>query len=379
MVKPNPAESLILDLLKHTDIQINGAKPYDIQVHNPLFYERILREGSLGLGESYMDGWWDCAALEQFFAKIFEAELDKKIKYNAKVMAKLLFRKTLYALHNPQNKKRAFQVGEQHYDAGNNLYQRMLDPTLSYTCAYWKDATTLEQAQLAKLELICQKLQLKPGMRLLDIGCGFGGMARYAAQKYGVEVVGLTISKEQQALGMKLSKGLPIDIRLQDYRDLTEKFDRVVSIGMFEHVGPKNYRQYMRVASKALKDPDSLFLLHTIGANTSHFETDPWINKYIFPNGVLPSIAQIAHSIEGLFVMEDWHNFGFDYYKTLMAWHHNFNQTYHEIEAQYSPRFFRMWNYYLLCCAGGFYARELQLWQIVLSKKGLAGGYISPR
>ncbi|MCX7122198.1 MAG: cyclopropane fatty acyl phospholipid synthase, partial [Gammaproteobacteria bacterium] len=373
MIKPNPAKSLILDLLKYTDIEINGPKPYDLQIHNELFYKRILREGSLALGESYMDGWWDCAALDQFFAKIFAAEIDKKIKFDLKVMTKLFFRKTIYALHNPQNKKRAFMVGEQHYDIGNDLYQRMLDPTMSYTCAYWKEATTLEEAQLTKLELICQKLQLKPGMRLLDIGCGFGGMAEYAARRYQVEVVGLTISKEQQALGMARCKGLPIDLRLQDYREINEKFDRIVSIGMFEHVGPKNYLNYMQVAANALKDPDSLFLLHTIGANRSKFEADPWINKYIFPNGALPSIAQIASNIEGLFVMEDWHNFGFCYYKTLMAWHSRFNQHYPEIKDQYNERFFRMWNYYLLCSAGAFYARDIQLWQIVLSKKGIPG------
>ena len=216
-------------------------------------------------------------------------------------------------------------------------------------------------------------------MRLLDIGCGFGGMSEYAARHYKVEVVGLTISKEQQSLGMQRCKGLPIDLRLQDYRDIHETFDRVVSIGMFEHVGPKNYDTYMQVASSVLRDRDGLFLLHTIGANRSHFETDPWINKYIFPNGVLPSIPQISKSIEGRFVMEDWHNFGFDYYKTLMGWYANFNTHYAEIQDQYSDRFRRMWNYYLLSSAGAFYTRDLQLWQIVLSKKGQHGGYQAPR
>ncbi len=379
MPKKNAAKSLIIDLLQDTDIKVNGTKPCDLQIHNEDFYERILREGSLGLGESYMDGWWDCAALEQFFAKLFAAEIDKKIKFNFPVLARIAFRKALCTLHNPQSKKYAFKVGEQHYDIGNDLYQRMLDPTLSYTCAYWKNASNLDEAQLAKLELICQKLQLKPGMRLLDIGCGFGGMAQYAASRYQVEVVGLTISKEQYALSKERCNGLPIDIRLQDYREVNEKFDRIVSIGMFEHVGPKNYRTYMEVAANALNHPDDLFLLHTIGANVSSFEADPWINKYIFPGGVIPSIPQIAESIQDLFVMEDWHNFGFDYYKTLMAWHHNFNAHYAEIKEQYSERFRRMWNYYLLSCAGSFYARDIQLWQIVLSKKGASGGYVSIR
>ena len=218
------------------------------------------------------------------------------------------------------------------------------------------------------------KIGLKPGMKVLDIGCGWGSFAKFAAQRYDAKVVGVTVSKEQIALGRALCKGLPIEFQLKDYRDITGKFDRVVSLGMIEHVGYKNYREYMRVASNALKE-DGLFLLHTIGGNISTKSCDPWIEKYIFPNGMLPSISQLAKAMEGLFVMEDWHNFGADYDRTLMAWHANFIKNWKNLEDRYDQRFYRMWTYYLLTCAGSFRARKNQLWQIVLSKHGAPGGY----
>lgn len=373
-------KALIQRLLEGSDIEINGSRPWDIQINDERTYRRILQQGSIGFGESYMDGWWNCNALEQLFARLLRAKLDQKINANFKLCAQMAFKKMLYFFYNPQSERRAFIVGKQHYDIGNDLYSRMLDPeTMSYTCGYWKDSNTLQAAQLAKLDLVCQKLQLEPGMRLLDIGCGFGGLAKYAATHYNVEVVGLTISKEQQRLAQERCKSLTVDIRFQDYRDLKEKFDRVVSIGMFEHVGYKNYDCYMDVVSSSLKSDEDIFLLHTIGGNFSTLEADPWIAKYIFPNGVLPSIAQIGTSIEKKFVMEDWHNFGFDYYQTLMAWHENFVASYPELKDKYNQRFFRMWTYYLLSCAGAFYARDIQLWQVVLSKSGVQGPYTAPR
>ncbi len=255
----------------------------------------------------------------------------------------------------------------------------MLDKRMVYTCGYWRNANNLNDAQEAKLELTCKKLNLKPGMKVLDIGCGWGSFAKYAAEKYKVKVVGITISKEQVILGNKLCKGLPVEIRLQDYRDLNEKFDRIVSLGMFEHVGPKNYKTYMKVVDRCLKD-DGLFLLHTIGTNTIKGRADRWINKYIFPNGVLPSVNQITKSTEGLFVLEDWHNFREDYSKTLRAWHTNFNNNWDKIKKDYDERFKRMWNYYLVSMAAGFrVGKKFQLWQIVFSKNGVEGGYESVR
>lgn len=361
-------------MLDKADIRINGDRPWDIKVHNEKFYDRVMQQGSLGLGESYMDGWWDCPALDQCFTKIFEADLPGQVHLTLPLLISMIKAKFM----NLQSKSRAFQVGQEHYDLDNDLFQKMLDSRMIYSCGYWKDANSIDEAQRQKLELLCQKLNLKPGMKLLDIGCGWGGLALYAAQNYGVDVAGITISKEQAHFAQECCKGLPVRIVLKDYRDLDEKFDRIVSVGMFEHVGSKNYDEFMKVAHRCLKD-DGIFLLHTIGGNVSTIACDPWITKYIFPNGQLPSVTQISKAAEGLFIMEDWHNFGADYDKTLMAWHSRFNESWDSLKTNYDDRFYRMWNYYLLSCAGLFRSRNAQLWQIVFSKRGVPGGYTSLR
>lgn len=370
----NNYKKIAEEILGFAGIQINGNNPWDIQVHSEEFYRRVITEGTLGVGESYMAALWDVENVDEFISKIIRAQLDEKIQRKSWVLFQLFILKLL----NLQSKQRAFIVGEKHYDLGNDLFQNMLDQRMNYSCAYWKDAVSLDEAQENKLELICRKLFLQPGMRVLDIGCGWGAFGKYAAEKYKVEVVGITVSKEQVELGRKLCAGLPVEFRLIDYRDLNEKFDRMVSVGMFEHVGDKNYRTFFEVANKCLKD-DGLFLLHTIGRIISLKTLDPWTEKYIFPNGMLPSAVQIDKAIENLFVMEDWHNFGPDYDKTLMAWHDNFVQHWDKIKSQYSERFFRMWKYYLLSSAASFRVRRTQLWQIVLSKKGMIGAYQSIR
>jgi len=370
------SRDIIAGLLSAADIEIGGAREWDIQVHDDRFYRRVLSGGSLALGESYMDGWWDCEVLDQFFCRILGAGLDKRVK-GLKNVLWLGFRAWVT---NMQGKRRAYNIGEKHYDLGNDLYQAMLDRRLNYSCAYWNGARDLDEAQEAKLELSCRKLGLEPGMSVLDIGCGWGAFAGYAAEKYGVKVTGITVSREQVALGRKMCLGLPVDIKLQDYRDLSGRFDRIISIGMIEHVGFKNYRTYMDVVDRCLAG-DGLFLLQTIGNNTSGRRGDPWMDKYIFPDGMLPSPAYLARAAEGLFVTEDWHNFGTHYDRTLMAWQANFVRNWDRLsrDGKYDGRFYRMWTYYLLSCAGAFRARKSQLWQIMLSKNGVRGGYVSVR
>jgi cyclopropane-fatty-acyl-phospholipid synthase len=361
----------VTDLLESVDIQVNGSRPFDIQVHNELFYSRVLSGKSLGLGESYMDGWWDCESLDQFCYQMLRGRIDKQVKVkNPAFLAHVL---KAYFL-NAQSKKRAYIVGEEHYDTGNDLFSLMLDQRMNYSCGYWENADNLDQAQINKLDLVCRKLHLKPGMKVLEIGCGWGGFAKYAAENYGVSVHGVTVSKEQMDYAERSCIGLETKFEMKDYRELNTKYDAIVSIGMFEHVGYKNYRNYMEVAQRCLEG-EGLFLLHTIGRNTPSRSTDPWTNKYIFPNGMIPSPAQISKSLQGLFVVEDWHNFGQYYDPTLMAWNENFQKNYESLKDKYDQRFKRMWEYYLLMCAGSFRARRNQLWQLVLSKKGLMGGY----
>lgn len=334
--------------------------------------QRAIAEGNLGFGEAYMDGDWDADQLDEFFCRLLSCDLDQHFKPRKQLLYFLSA-----TLRNLQRRKRVWEVARVHYDLGNEFYQAMLDPRMTYSCGYWKNADTLAAAQEAKLDLICRKLGLQPGMRVLDIGCGWGSFMGYAAEHYGVECVGLTVSQAQVDWARARYADLPIEFRLQDYRDIEGKFDRIASVGMFEHVGHKNHGTFMRVAADALA-PDGLFLLHCIGKSKSHTVTDPWIGKYIFPNGDLPSIRQIADACEGLFVVEDLENFGAWYDKTLMAWHANFEAAWPDFRDNLGDRFYRMWRYYLLSCAGAFRARDLQLWQWVLSKNGVRGGYVRP-
>lgn len=365
------------ELLAHAGIAIDGPAQTDIRVKDGRLYDRVFSGGTLALGEAYVDGWWDAPDLSGFFAKALGSHIERRLRS----VGTLLFVARARLL-NRQSSHRAFEVGEKHYDIGNDLYERMLDKRMVYTCGYWSSPTApardLDGAQEAKLDLVCRKIGLRPGHTVLDIGCGWGSFAKFAAERYGAKVVGITVSKEQAALARQRCGGLSVEIRVEDYRDTEGEFDRIVSLGMFEHVGPKNYRTYMEKAHSLLKD-GGIFLLHSIGGNVSVMWSDPWIDRYIFPNGVLPSIAQIGKAIEGLFVMEDWHNFGPDYDKTLSAWFSNFDRHWPEIRSKYGERFYRTWKYYLLSCAGLFRARGTQLWQIVLTKDGIPGGYQSVR
>jgi len=366
--------NFIQDILSPAGIAVDGGNPWDIRIRDETFFRRVVCEGSLGLGEAYMDGHWECDDLDGFFTRIMPSQPEDRLKKNWR----LLLHTLSAVLRNVGTRTRAFQVGERHYDIGNELFRHMLDRRMVYSCAYWKDAACLDEAQEAKLDLTCRKLGLKPGEKILDIGCGWGSFARYAAEKYEVEVTGITISKEQLALGRELCRGLPVELRLQDYRDLRERFDHIVSIGMFEHVGYKNYKTYMDIAHKCLKD-DGLFLLHTIGNNISQVIVDPWFDRYIFPNSLLPSMKQISSSLERLFVVEDWHNLGPYYDDTLLSWFKNFDRNWDKLRGLYDEKFYRMWKYYLLSCAGTFRSRCMQVWQIVLSKKGVPGGYQAVR
>ena len=360
--------ALVADLLAHADIRIDGSRPWDITVRDPRFYKRALAGGAIGLGESFMDGWWDCAALDQAIARMLGANLRGKIKLSPSMLADAL------AEHLPNlpyvvpglrpflSRFRSFKAAaETHYEVGNDFYQMLLGPHMLYSCTYWESARTLDESEDAKLAMSCRKLALAPGQRVLDIGCGWGGFAKYAAENYGVSVVGVTISEQQRALAIERCRGLPVEIRLQDYREISGRFDRIASFGMFEHVGRQNFDAYMRVAHDCLTE-DGLFLLETIGDNVSNSECNPWFQKYIFPGADLDvplDQGDRGGGREGRFVVEDWHNFGADYAPTLRAWHDNLAARKDWVVAQYGERFYRMWVFYLLSCAGAFAARSL--------------------
>ena len=367
------AREVVEDLLRIVDVRIDGGRPWDIQLHDERLFPRVLAQGTLGLGESYMDGWWDCDALDEMCCRAISAHLDERFAFSWRNLFALAGALVL----NRQTPRRSRRVGEEHYDLGNDFFEAMLDPWMQYSCAVFREGDDLAAAQQRKLEMICQRLQLRPGLRLLDIGCGWGGLAKYAAENYGCSVVGITISHEQQQYAARWCDGLDVEIELRDYREVKGTFDRAVSIGMVEHVGFKNYRTYLRAIANSL-GKEGGFLCHGICNPVSSFQLDPWIRRYIFPNSVLPSLSRLAKAAEGLFLIENVLNFGPHYDPTLMARNENFCSAWPRFAPRYSERFRRMWRFYLLSCAGGFRARSLQVYSILFAKSGASRGSEAP-
>ena len=363
---PKRARDVCSDVLSAAGITINGSEPWDVTIHDERVWSRLLRDGTLGGGEAYVEGWWDSRALDQTIYRLQQMKVVDALRDNWMIVPHLVKARVL----NLQAVRRAFGNGQRHYDIGNDLYEAMLDRRMVYTCALWSTgARTLDEAQDAKLELVCKKIGLRPGMRVLDLGCGWGGFAAYAAERYGVEVVGLTVSREQVRFAKERYAHLPIDIRLDDYRNATGRFDAVVSIGLMEHVGPKNYRAYMELVDRCLA-PGGVAFVHTIAGNRARGQIDPWFDRYIFPNSALPSLVQLVTAMEGIFIVEDVHNIGEDYDPTLMAWCERFDAAWPELRARYDEAFRRMWRFYLLASAGSFRARAQQLLQIVMTRRG---------
>jgi len=358
-------------LFARADIRFGGTRPWDIEVHDARMFRRILGGGSVGFGEAYMDGDWDCPALDQMFDRVITARLNDQLGVTLPLAMLMLAAR----LTNRQSIARAAQVAHTHYDLPIEIHQATYDKRLTASCAYWKDADTLDAAQENKLDLICRKIGLEAGHTVFDIGCGWGSFIGFAAEKYGAHCTGVTVSKEQVTYVKQRYAGLAVEPLLMDYRAYRGRMvDRIVSVGMFEHVGARNYRTYFECARNLLKE-DGIFLLHTIWENERHPVIDAWQDKYIFPNGDLPSLGEVTSAVEGLFVVEDVHNFGVDYDRTLMAWNANFQSHRAGLVPQLGERFCRMWEYYLLQNAAAFRCRHINVGQLVLTPGGLRGGY----
>lgn len=372
-----PFRSLLANLLDGTGVGIDGDRPWDITVNRQRFYRRVLR-GSIGIGESYMDGDWDCPALDELFRRVLAAGKS----HSPLLRAARVFKDLQARLTNLQTRIRSQAVAEEHYDLDQRMYALFLGPWNQYSCCFFDGTDDLERAELLKLEMLCDKLEISAGDRVLDIGCGWGGFARYAASTRGCHVTGITLSDEQLGYAIEYTRGLPVKIRKLDYRDLPESglepFDKITSVGMIEHVGYKNYRRFMDIVHRMLK-PGGLFLLHTIGNSEKTTVADPWIEKYIFRNSMIPAMSQLAQAAQGLFVVESWENYGHYYVPTLQAWHDRFNANWEKIKAldggrPFDDRFRRMWNYYLMSGKAAFNAELLHLWQLVMTRRGSGRG-----
>lgn len=365
-VRYDPWSLLGKNLLQKADIQIEGIRPWDIRIRHPDFFKRIMLQGLLGLGESYMDGWWECDRLDIFIYKFLANKLDDAVPENFSDILMILSEK----IFNRKSDDCDSRVLVKKYDIGYDVFTHMLDPYMQYSCGYWRNGATLAEAQEAKLKMICEKLQLAPGMRVLDIGCGWGGTAEYIARHYDVYVEGITNSTEEQKVAQSRCQGLDITIMLEDYQDLSDdKFDRVIALGTLEYIELKNYSDFFKAVARSLK-PDGLFLLHSTGSTQLVNHVGPWLNKYIFPNGCLPSGQQLVQSIEPYFVIEDWDNLGTDYDKTLMSWSEKINESWPVLSMNHSPKFKRMLDYYLCSGAGFFRAGRIQLRQILFCMGG---------
>lgn len=364
------AETFITKRLAEAGIVVGGHRAWDLQVKNKDCFWKMIREGNLGMGETYMKGWWNAKKLDELFFRLLKADTDTKPPWQW--THKLSSIPSLIV--NMQTVARSKVVAEKHYNFGTEFFRSFLDPYMQYSCAVFEHHDNLAKAQERKMGLICKKINLQPNDHLLDVGCGWGGLMKFASQRTGCNATGINISKDQIMFAKEFCKDLPIDFQEMDYRKTTGKYSKAVSVGMFEHVGSKNHRTFMETIHKSLDD-NGVFLLQTIGANEHQIASDQWITHYIFPNGHLPSLAEITKAAEGLFVIEDVHNIGPNYDKTLMSWHGCLNKKIDESTSNTNEntpnveeKQRRMWNYYLLSCAGAFRARNIQCWQIVFTK-----------
>jgi len=365
-----PTQDWLAQLLASADIHLNGNRAWDIHINHPHLLTRLLKQGGVALGDSYMDGWWECQAIDQMLERAMRARLHEKLQTPRAWWESLRGR-----MRHSDSEGPSRIVGRMHYQVGNPVYQAMFDTHMTHSCAYWVEgAQTLEEAQLAKLEMICRKLQLKPGMRILDIGCGWGSFMRYAAEHYGVTVIGLTTSEGQLKLGQELAGSLPVQFEMTDYLqfnpDSKSRFDRIVSIGLFDQLGAHNFSAFFQTAKRSLKD-DGWMLLQTQGKTQRSGLLDAWDDKHIHPTGYIPRLDEVTQASEAHFVVEDVHNFGADHDRTLQQWHQRFEMAWPQLRLSHDERFYRMWRFHLLSSAASFRTRHKQMWQLVLSPKGL--------
>ena len=354
---------LLEPMLARAGVSIGGKESCDIQVADQRFYRVVLTQGSLGLGEAYLRGWWTCNDLEELSYRLIQSGL-----YKASLLLPLpLVADLVHATFNQQSKEKSLRVAVQHYSLGNDIFLSFLGSYHNYSCGYYLETDDLDEAQRLKLEKGCRLLDLRPGDRVLDVGGGWGEFARYAATHHGCQVTSINIADEQIKFAKEYCKDASVEVRRCDYRDITGRFDKIMVMAMLTHVGYKNYRQFMEIMARCL-EPGGMMLIESVGGHKSMKNCEPWINRYIFPGGVLPSLRQIDAAIAGLFSRKVLDEFGSSYVHTLRAWNRNFLQAWPAHQCRYDERVRLMFEYFFQTVAGAFRAGYLLHWHILLQK-----------
>jgi cyclopropane-fatty-acyl-phospholipid synthase len=377
LAKPENAELAVRKLVEVAGVPDTVFNHLNVS-DDSVWYD-IITKANLGIAEGYMHGKIDVDPLPLFLSLLNDTSIGTRRKEKFDVLGMVIGAieaptQMMGWLFNLQTKELSSRVTKQHYDAGNDLYEVMLGPSMSYTCAYWKDAENLDQAQEAKFNLIMRKLELQPGMKVADLGMGWGTAAAYMHKHGKVNVTGVSLSEKQVEWAQNNLVKDGLRFIWSDYRehcedpDIVGTYDRIYSIGMFEHIGPKNYEPFFKCI-KALLKPDGLAVVHTIGEPDFVAASDQFLEKYIFPGAVIPTLPMATKAFEHHFILEDFQNFGHDYSKTLAAWHVNSLKFFRENPNAYSPEFQRMWEYYLKMCEALFELRINQLWHFVLSPR----------
>mmetsp|Transcript_37565 Transcript_37565/g.87936 ORF Transcript_37565/g.87936 Transcript_37565/m.87936 type:complete len:496 (+) Transcript_37565:76-1563(+) len=379
--QPKYAEAVVRTIVDKGGIPVSVFDHVKI-TDDSAWWDIIIR-GNLGIAEAWMHGKAEVEPLPMFIKLLNGTSIGTRRTQGSDFLS--TFVNVIAAplgmaaqTINQQTRKLSKRVAEVHYDAGNDLYEKMLGPSMSYTCAYWKDANNLDEAQTAKFNLIFRKLQLPPSehMKVADLGMGWGTLASYVHRESqgSAEVIGVSLSKEQVSWAQANLQKPGLRFIWQDYREICEDpaqmgtFDRVYSVGMLEHVGYKNHAGFFKCI-KALLKPDGLAVVHSIGEPDFVPVSDAFLDKYIFPGAVIPTLSSLTANFEKDFILEDFHNFGHDYAKTLAAWSVNAEEFFRENPTAYSEEFKRMWRYYLQMCEALFELRINQLWQFVLSPR----------
>jgi len=344
-------------------VRCNGSRLFDPQILDDRFYTACATRGTLGFGESYVANWWACDDLEELAYRLTVSRINQVGRF-----APLLAMSYLVSLlRNNQTLERSRRVADRHYNIGNDLFFSFLGRYRNYSCALFEGTESLDAAQKAKMERICELLELSERDHLLDVGGGWGHLARHAALQHGCTVTSINIADEQITYAREMCAGLPVDVRKCDYRQLTGRYTKAAVVAMFTHVGSKNHRTFFECIHRCLPEGSRL-VMETVGSSHSNVTLEPWTERHIFPGGVVPSLRQIDHAASGLFVRGYTREFGSHYVLTLRAWYDNLMAAWPELSTRYSESTLRTFEYFFLTVAGTFRAGRLKHWHLVMSK-----------